>query len=99
MPSTARHCSLCRPFHCPASRTRRTRSFWVGISINCMSRAWMGLCECGLQERVGVLQATRGARPDQFVADMIAPTFRPGHLAEMAMDDGGRLLACDSRAD
>jgi hypothetical protein len=22
---------------------------------------------------------------------MIAPTFRPGHLAEMAMDDGGRL--------
>jgi hypothetical protein len=50
-------------------------------------------------ERVGVLQATRGARSDQFVADMIAPTFRPGHLAEMAMDDGGRLLACDSRAD
>lgn len=46
-----------------------------------------------------MLQATRGARPDQFVADMIAPTFRPGHLAEMAMDDGGRLLACDSRAD
>jgi hypothetical protein len=50
-------------------------------------------------ERVGVLQATRGARSDQFLADMIAPTFRPGHLAEMAMDDGGRLLACDSRAD
>jgi hypothetical protein len=50
-------------------------------------------------ERVGVLQATRGARSDQFVADMITPTFRPGHLAEMAMDDGGRLLACDSRAD
>jgi hypothetical protein len=50
-------------------------------------------------ERVGVLQATRGARSDQFVADMIAPTFRPGHLAEMALDDRGRLLACDSRAD
>ena len=50
-------------------------------------------------ERVGVLQATRGARSDQFIADMIAPTFRPGHLAEMAMDDGGRLLVCDSRAD
>jgi hypothetical protein len=50
-------------------------------------------------ERVGVLQATRGARSDQFVADMIAPTFRPGHLAEMAMDDGGKLLVCDSRAD
>src|SRR5580692_8115986 len=50
-------------------------------------------------ERVGVMQATRGARSDQFVADMIAPTFRPGHLAEMAMDDGGKLLVCDSRAD
>jgi hypothetical protein len=50
-------------------------------------------------ERVGVLQATRGARSDQFIADMIAPTYRPGHLAEIAMDDGGRLLVCDSRAD
>lgn len=50
-------------------------------------------------ERVGILQATRGAQSDQFVADMIAPTFRPGHLAELAMDDNGRLLACDSRAD
>ena len=50
-------------------------------------------------ERVGVLQATRGARSDQFIADMIAPTYRPGHLAEMVMDDGGRLLVCDSRAD
>jgi len=50
-------------------------------------------------ERVGVLQATRGARSDQFVADMIAPTHRPGHLAEMAMDDDGKLLVCDSRAD
>jgi hypothetical protein len=30
---------------------------------------------------------------------MIAPTYRPGHLAEMAMDDDGKLLVCDSRAD
>jgi hypothetical protein len=50
-------------------------------------------------ERVGVLRAMRGARSDRLVADMIAPTFRPGHLAEMAMDDGGKLLVCDSRAD
>ena len=50
-------------------------------------------------ERLGVLQATRGALSDQFVADMIAPTYRPGHLAEMAMDDDGKLLVCDSRAD
>jgi hypothetical protein len=50
-------------------------------------------------ERIGVLRAMRGAQSDQFVADMIAPTFRPGHLAEMAMDDDGRLLVCDSRAD
>jgi hypothetical protein len=49
--------------------------------------------------RVGILQAKRGAQSDQFVADMIAPTFRPGHLAELAMDDNGLLLACDSRAD
>jgi hypothetical protein len=35
-------------------------------------------------ERVGVLQAKRGAQSDQFIADMIAPTYRPGHLAEMA---------------
>jgi hypothetical protein len=49
--------------------------------------------------RVGVLQAAKGARSDQFIADMIAPTFRPGHLAEMAMDDDGKLLVCDSRAD
>jgi len=46
-----------------------------------------------------VLQATRGALSDQFVADTIAPTHRPGHLAEMAMDDDGKLLVCDSRAD
>jgi hypothetical protein len=50
-------------------------------------------------ERVGVLQATPGAQSDRLVADMIAPTPRPGHLAEIAMDDGGRLLVCDSRAD
>src|ERR1700676_457737 len=50
-------------------------------------------------ERVGILQATRGAPSDQFVADMIAPTYRPGHLADMAMEDDGKLLVCDSRAD
>jgi hypothetical protein len=49
--------------------------------------------------RVGVLKAARGAQSDQFVADMIAPTLRPGHLADIAMDDDGRLLICDSRAD
>jgi hypothetical protein len=30
---------------------------------------------------------------------MIAPTSRPGHLAQIAMDDNGILLICDSRAD
>jgi hypothetical protein len=30
---------------------------------------------------------------------MIAPTPRPGHLAQLVMDDNGILLACDSRAD
>jgi hypothetical protein len=50
-------------------------------------------------ERVGIMQAKRGAQSDQLVADMIAPTYRPGHLAELAMDDDGLLLACDSRAD
>ncbi len=30
---------------------------------------------------------------------MIAPTARPGHLAQIAMDDNGILLTCDSRAD
>lgn len=49
--------------------------------------------------RVGVLQAAKGARSDQFISDMIAPTFRPGHLAEMAVDDDGKLMVCDSRAD
>jgi len=32
-------------------------------------------------ERVGILQPKRGAGYDQLVADMIAPTPRPGHLA------------------
>jgi hypothetical protein len=50
-------------------------------------------------ERVGILQAKPGAGSDQLVADMIAPTPRPGHLAEIAMDDNGILLICDSRAD
>jgi hypothetical protein len=49
--------------------------------------------------RVGVMQARRGAQSDQFVADMIAPTHRPGHLADLAMEDDGKLLICDSRAD
>ncbi len=49
--------------------------------------------------RVGIMRAKRGAPSDQFVADMIAPTYRPGHLAEMAMEDDGKLLICDSRAD
>jgi hypothetical protein len=49
--------------------------------------------------RVGILQAKPAAGYDQLVADMIAPTGRPGHLAEMAMDDNGVLLVCDSRAD
>jgi hypothetical protein len=50
-------------------------------------------------ERVGIMQAKPGAEYDQLVADMIAPTPRPGHLADLAMDDDGRLLICDSRAD
>jgi hypothetical protein len=50
-------------------------------------------------ERVGILQPKAGAGYDQLVADMIAPTPRPGHLAEIAMDDNGTLLVCDSRAD
>jgi hypothetical protein len=49
--------------------------------------------------RVGILQTKRGAGYDQILADMIAPTPRPGHLAQLAMDDNGVLLACDSRAD
>src|SRR5712675_2491485 len=50
-------------------------------------------------ERMGILQPKAGAGYDQLVADMIAPTPRPGHLAEIAMDDNGILLVCDSRAD
>jgi hypothetical protein len=50
-------------------------------------------------ERVGILQPKPGAGYDQLVADMIAPTPRPGHLAEIAIDDNAVLLACDSRAD
>jgi hypothetical protein len=49
--------------------------------------------------RVGILQPRTGAGYDRLVADMIAPTARPGHLAEMAMEDNGILLICDSRAD
>jgi hypothetical protein len=49
--------------------------------------------------RVGILQARRGTGYDQLLADMIAPTPRPGHLAQLVMDDNGILLACDSRAD
>src|SRR5215467_14056540 len=50
-------------------------------------------------ERVGILRPMRAAGYDVLVTDMIAPTPRPGHLAEMAMDDNGILLVCDSRAD
>src|SRR6266481_7049193 len=50
-------------------------------------------------ERVGILQPKAGAGYVQLLADMIAPTPRPGHLAEIAMDDNGILLVCDSRAD
>jgi hypothetical protein len=50
-------------------------------------------------ERVGILQPKAGAGYDQLVADMIAPTRCPGHLGEIAMDENGLLLICDSRAD
>ena len=49
--------------------------------------------------RVGILQPKPGGGYDQLVADMIAPTSRPGHLAQIAMEDNGILLICDSRAD
>src|ERR1700722_9027481 len=49
--------------------------------------------------RLGILQPKPGAGYDQLVADMIAPTSRPGHLAQIARDDNGILLVCDSRAD
>jgi hypothetical protein len=48
---------------------------------------------------VGILQPKPGPGYDQLVADMIAPSPRPGHLAEITMDDNGILLVCDSRAD
>ena len=57
------------------------------------------LCALLVWGGAGRVGRRRGVRVDQFIADLIAPTFRPGHPAEMAMDDGGRLLVCDSRAD
>jgi hypothetical protein len=46
--------------------------------------------------RVGIVDV----RTTKFIADMIAPTLRPGHLAEMVFEDGGqKVLACDSRAN
>src|SRR5258708_7939003 len=50
-------------------------------------------------ERVGILEPKPGAGYDQLVADMSAPTARPRHLAQSAMDHNGSLLACDSRTD
>jgi hypothetical protein len=50
-------------------------------------------------ERVGILQPKRGGGDDRLVADMIAPTPRPGHLAEIAMEDNEFLLICDSLTD
>jgi hypothetical protein len=50
-------------------------------------------------ERVGILQPKRGAGNDQLVGAMVVPTPRPGHLAEIAMDENGILLVCDSLAD
>jgi hypothetical protein len=47
-------------------------------------------------ERVGILQPKRGAGNDQLVGAMVVPTPRPGHLAEIVMDDNGILLVCDS---
>src|ERR1700730_2398572 len=49
--------------------------------------------------RLGVLQPKPGAGYDQLVAWRSAPTQRPGHLAQIALDDNGILLICDSRAD
>lgn len=46
--------------------------------------------------RVGIVDA----RTTTLIADIIAPSLRPGHLAEMVFEDGGqKLLACDSRAN
>ena len=50
-------------------------------------------------ERVGILQPKRGAGNDQLVGAMVVPTPRLGHLAEIAMEDNGILLVCDSLAD
>jgi len=50
-------------------------------------------------ERVGILQAKRGAEYDQPCRGHDRPDAPPGHLAEIAMDDNGILLVCDSRAD
>src|SRR5258708_33966651 len=50
-------------------------------------------------ERVGILEPKRGPGYDQLVPDITPPTPRPRHLAEIAMDDNGMLLVCDSRAD
>jgi DNA-binding beta-propeller fold protein YncE len=49
--------------------------------------------------RVGILQPKRGAGNDQLVGAIIIPTPRPGHLAEIAKDDNGILLVCDSLAN
>jgi len=40
-------------------------------------------------ERVGILQPKPGAGYDELVADMIAPTPRPGHLAASSSRDTG----------
>jgi hypothetical protein len=50
-------------------------------------------------ERVGILQPKRGAGNDHLLGAIIVPTPRPGHLAEIAMEDNGILLVCDSLAD
>jgi hypothetical protein len=50
-------------------------------------------------ERVGILQPKRGAGNDQLLRAIIVPTPRPGHLAEIAMEDNGILLVCDSLAN
>jgi hypothetical protein len=49
--------------------------------------------------RVGILQPKGGAGNDLLVGAVVVPTPRPGHLAEIAMDDNGILLVCDSFAD
>jgi len=49
--------------------------------------------------RVGILQPKRGVGNDQLVGAIVVPTPLPGHLAEIAMDDNGILLVCDSLVD